>query len=116
MSQRRSRQMIWTLGLSTLAFVVVVSRPWTTGIQKSQANSSGGKTAERSNESGWPQLRGPTFDSLSTETGLANSWPEEGPPVVWTRTTWPGILELCGRGRPGLHAIPDSLSTIGRVS
>lgn len=36
-------------------------------------------------ESGWPQWRGPRRDGLSDEAGLATSWPEGGPPLVWKR-------------------------------
>lgn len=32
----------------------------------------------------WPQMAGPTRDNISTETGLARTWPEGGPRVVWT--------------------------------
>jgi outer membrane protein assembly factor BamB len=31
----------------------------------------------------WPQFRGPARDGVSAETGLAPSWPEAGPPVVF---------------------------------
>lgn len=31
----------------------------------------------------WPQWRGPDRTGVSTETGLARSWPRQGPPVVW---------------------------------
>ncbi len=33
----------------------------------------------------WPQWRGPTHDAISVETGLAESWPDSGPPVLWTK-------------------------------
>jgi outer membrane protein assembly factor BamB len=33
----------------------------------------------------WPHLRGPNYDSVSTETGLAETWPETGPPRLWVR-------------------------------
>ena len=33
----------------------------------------------------WPQYQGPNRDSRSTETGLARSWPKEGPKVVWKK-------------------------------
>jgi hypothetical protein len=36
-------------------------------------------------EVGWPFVRGAGFDNRSTETGLAESWPKKGPPVLWTR-------------------------------
>jgi len=32
----------------------------------------------------WPQWRGPQRDGVSTETGLLRSWPQDGPPKVWT--------------------------------
>ncbi|MBE0535293.1 MAG: PQQ-binding-like beta-propeller repeat protein [Phycisphaerae bacterium] len=34
-------------------------------------------------ESGWPQWRGPRRDAVSTETGLLQTWPAEGPPLLW---------------------------------
>jgi len=35
-------------------------------------------------EPSWPQFHGPQRDNLSRETGLKASWPQEGPPLVWT--------------------------------
>ena len=32
----------------------------------------------------WPQYGGPNRNGISTETGLARSWPEAGPKVLWT--------------------------------
>lgn len=32
----------------------------------------------------WPQFCGPTRNNISTETGLARSWPPEGPDVLWS--------------------------------
>jgi outer membrane protein assembly factor BamB len=46
----------------------------------------------------WPQLRGPTFDAMSIETGLADTWPETGPPVVWTRELGQGYSSFCAVG------------------
>ena len=31
----------------------------------------------------WPQWRGPNQDGISHETSLAQTWPEEGPKVLW---------------------------------
>lgn len=31
----------------------------------------------------WPQFCGPDRNNISTETGLASSWPESGPKVLW---------------------------------
>jgi hypothetical protein len=33
----------------------------------------------------WPQIGGPQRDNTSTETGLADHWPEGGPRVAWER-------------------------------
>lgn len=35
----------------------------------------------------WPQWRGANRDGISSETGLLDSWPEAGPPVVWKAGT-----------------------------
>ncbi len=32
----------------------------------------------------WPQWRGPGRDGISTETGLLDKWPTDGPPLAWT--------------------------------
>ena len=32
----------------------------------------------------WPQYLGPQRNGVSPETGLARSWPEGGPQVLWT--------------------------------
>lgn len=33
----------------------------------------------------WPTIRGRQWDGRSSETGIADKWPKEGPPVLWTR-------------------------------
>ncbi len=37
-----------------------------------------------STEPGWPQFRGPRRDGISEERGLIDTWPESGPPEIWT--------------------------------
>lgn len=32
----------------------------------------------------WPQFHGPRRDNISDDTALADRWPEQGPPLVWT--------------------------------
>ena len=51
----------------------------------------------------WPHLRGPDYDGVSRETGLADAWPEHGPPRLWTR-------EL-GQGYSGLIVADGKLFT-----
>lgn len=38
----------------------------------------------------WPQLRGPHHDGSAEATPLAESWPAEGPPVLWMRSLGQG--------------------------
>ncbi len=40
--------------------------------------------------SDWPQFQGPNRNGISPETGLATSWPEAGPPVLWQVPLDPG--------------------------
>ena len=35
-------------------------------------------------EPGWPQFRGPSRNGISTETGLLQTWPEDGPKQLWS--------------------------------
>ncbi|HYT89437.1 MAG TPA: PQQ-binding-like beta-propeller repeat protein [Gemmataceae bacterium] len=39
----------------------------------------------------WPQFLGPNRDGVSTETGLVQSWPKDGPPVVWQQKIGEGF-------------------------
>ena len=52
---------------------------------------------------GWPHLRGPHYTAQSDETGLADAWPAEGPPVLWVRDI--------GRGYSGAIAVGDRVFT-----
>jgi outer membrane protein assembly factor BamB len=38
----------------------------------------------------WPQFRGAARDGVSRAQGLADAWPEEGPPVLWKVAVGPG--------------------------
>ena len=51
----------------------------------------------------WPHLRGPHYNAHSDETGLADCWPPEGPPVLWTREI--------GRGYSGVIAVGGQVYT-----
>jgi outer membrane protein assembly factor BamB len=39
----------------------------------------------------WPQFLGPARNGTSPETGLLDSWPEKGPPVVWEKEVGEGF-------------------------
>jgi outer membrane protein assembly factor BamB len=43
-------------------------------------------TAGKVGGAAWPQFNGPNRDNKSTETGLLQSWPKEGPELVWSST------------------------------
>ena len=58
----------------------------------SEADSRPASAAESPGD--WPNLRGPDYSGVSRESDLADSWPPEGPPVLWT--------EEIGRGYSGL--------------
>ena len=47
---------------------------------------SGGVKLIASPEADWPQWRGAHRDSISSETGLLNAWPEGGPKQLWKTT------------------------------
>jgi outer membrane protein assembly factor BamB len=40
-------------------------------------------SAEPEASRSWPQWRGPNRDAVSADTGLLQSWPNEGPPMAW---------------------------------
>jgi outer membrane protein assembly factor BamB len=42
------------------------------------------KTAATAAAGNWPQWRGPMRDGVSTETGLLATWPQGGPPKLWS--------------------------------
>lgn len=56
-----------------------------------------------SDAAGWPQWRGPTHDGISREVDIADSWPAEGPPVLWVRDI--------GQGYSGFIAVGDRVYT-----
>jgi len=98
----RRNQIVFAAGLASLVFLFWLwsSVPLLVRVPVSKRPATGEPAVLEAN---WPQLRGPTFDSISVETGLADSWPEEGPPVVWTR-------EL-GQGYSSFAAVGDRVFT-----
>ncbi len=101
----RHHRMVWLAGLAVL-ILIAVSLRWTRRANQSlhpAGSVSIHNEAIELTDTGWPSLRGPTFDSHSAETGLAETWPESGPPVLWTR-------EL-GQGYSGFSAMGDRVYT-----
>jgi outer membrane protein assembly factor BamB len=56
---------------------------------------------------GWSQWRGPDRNGISSETGLARSWPEEGPPIVWQ-------IKGLGKGYASVSVAGGRVFTLGR--
>ncbi|MHB9049316.1 MAG: PQQ-binding-like beta-propeller repeat protein, partial [Pirellulales bacterium] len=54
------------------------------------AAAAAGSMASDAKDVGWPFVRGANYDGRSAERDLADSWPDEGPPVLWTRTLGQG--------------------------
>ena len=56
--------------------------------------------------SDWPQWRGPHRNSISTETGLLQQWPQQGPPLRWR-------IETVGIGYAAPTIVGDRLYVLG---
>jgi outer membrane protein assembly factor BamB len=56
--------------------------------------------------SDWPQFRGPNRDDISTEKGLLDAWPKEGPRLLWKGT---GL----GQGFSTVAVAGDKVFTMG---
>lgn len=54
----------------------------------------------------WPQWRGPNRDAISRETGLMDTWPEEGPKLLWE-------VRALGRGYSSVAIVGGRLYTMG---
>jgi outer membrane protein assembly factor BamB len=69
----------------------------------SGAAASSQTQASRGN---WPGWRGALRDGISTETGLLTSWPQGGPPKIWTAT---GL----GQGYASVSVVGGRIFTTG---
>ncbi len=57
----------------------------------------------------WPQFLGPRDTGVSGETGLLESWPEEGPPLLWERKLGEGYAppSVMGERLVVMHRLKD---------
>ncbi len=89
-------------GLTIVALVAIGDFGWLL-----RPAPSGGESAQEpgllAEGFDWPHHRGPHYNSVSDETGLADSWPPSGPPLLW-RTK-------IGRGYSGMIAVGDRVYT-----
>ena len=97
MSRLLQIRILWTVGL---ALVLLLGWVWSVSPSGhvSTLRTDVDLGAVIATETNWPQLRGPTSDAFSVETGLAESWPEVGPPVVWTRELGQGYSSFAAVG------------------
>ena len=64
--------------------------------------------ANQTSDSGdWPRWRGVKNDGVSAETGLLSSWPEKGPPIVWS-------VRGLGDGFSSVAVAKGKIYTMGR--
>jgi outer membrane protein assembly factor BamB len=56
----------------------------------------------------WPCFHGPRRDNLSTETGLLQTWPDEGPTLLWTNSD-------IGHGYSTVAIAGDRIFTAGMI-
>ena len=56
-------------------------------------------------DAGWTQWGGPTRDFHAPSTGLADTWPAGGPPVLWSRPLGTGHSAIVGGRRPAVHDV-----------
>ncbi len=62
-----------------------------------QTVAGGSKETERRGED-WPEFLGPRGTGVSGETGLLETWPQEGPPVLWKKQLGEGYSAPSVRG------------------
>ena len=72
--------------ISIAALVSIAALPPVTAAQEGEAASE------------WLQWGGPTRDFLYDATGLAETWPAAGPPVIWTRPLGAGHAAIIAGG------------------
>jgi len=58
-------------------------------------------------ETDWPRFHGPANDGLCRETGLLQSWPEEGLKLLWTK-------EDLGEGHSAVSIVDGKIFTMGQ--
>ena len=80
-----SRRCGWVV-LSVCALLLLVAVAGASEPSAGVAGESVPDLRTRFEGSDWPTFLGPTGDSKSTERGILTSWPDEGLPLVWSRS------------------------------
>ena len=97
------RRRIWTWAIALAVLLPFLCWKYLTPFSNDPGHGSsslldGDLKTSKLNQKSWPQLRGPTFDSISADTRLAESWPEKGPPLIWTRELGQGYSSFAAVG------------------
>ena len=66
--------------------------------QESENSGDASSGFQASEVPGWKFFRGDNFDGISTERGIASSWDEKGPPVLWSIDLGQGYSGFVGEG------------------
>jgi outer membrane protein assembly factor BamB len=66
--------------------------------ETTQHSSANPFLAPGTNDPGWKFIRGPNYDGQSSEINLADHWPDDGPPVLWTRELGQGYSAFVAAG------------------
>ena len=89
----------WPSALLAVAFVVLGGCGGNNNTTKPFAQSTINPfVPEGAPDVGWPFVRGPHYDGHSPEIRLADFWPEQGPPVLWSRALGQGYSAFVARG------------------
>src|SRR5438105_10407752 len=76
--------LFWLIALAAALAVLAIPlrKAWdrpTTSVLHPEPNAGAASPLD------WPHLRGSNYDSISKERDLIDSWPGDGPPVLWTQ-------------------------------
>jgi len=85
----------WRRGLRFTAVLVLLTFVAPVNLQAADANPF---LPAGTKEEGWPSVRGVQHDAHSPEIQLAESWPEEGPPVLWVKDLGQGYSAFVAEG------------------
>ena len=75
---------------------------------KQAAAAPNNQAAAEAQRGDWSRWRGPSGDGISAETGLLDSWPKDGPPLVWR-------VKGLGGGYASVAIQNGKIFTLGKV-
>lgn len=101
--RRRHRCLAVLIGAAWVAWMPVL-QPLLCGQEERRVGSGAA-------DAGWPHLRGPHYSGVSDERDLADAWPAQGPPVLWTRELGQGYSSFSAAGE---HVFTQHQSLYGQ--